>query len=101
MARSPARRRVALTLEIPQDVIGCPHAKAGEKNRQSQEKHQSEGPGEAKTLTLGLVGFAKISAVEGITLRASTKKMFADFDRRGLSPAERRREIFEKHAKKA
>jgi hypothetical protein len=27
--------------------------------------------------------------------------MFTDFDRRGLSPAERRREIFEKHAKKA
>jgi hypothetical protein len=52
-------------------------------------------------LTLGLVGFAKISAVEGITMRPSTRKMFADFDRRGLSPAERRREIFEKHAKKA
>lgn len=54
-----------------------------------------------KTLTLGLVGFAKISAVEGIALRPSTKKMFADFDRRELSPAERRREIFEKHARKA
>jgi hypothetical protein len=60
------------------------------------EKHT-----ESKTLTLGLVGFAKISAVEGITLRSSTKRMFADFDRRGLSAAERRREIFEKHAKKA
>jgi hypothetical protein len=58
-------------------------------------------PVKAKTLTLGLVGFAKISAVEGIRLRASTKKMFADFDRRELSPAERRREIFGKHAKKA
>ena len=54
-----------------------------------------------KGLTLGLVGFAKISAVEGITMRPATRKMFADFDRRGLSPAERRREIFEKHAKKA
>jgi hypothetical protein len=62
---------------------------------------KSGKPVKAKTLTLGLVGFAKISAVEGIKLRPSTKKMFADFDRRGLSPAERRREIFEKHAKKA
>jgi hypothetical protein len=62
---------------------------------------RSGKPVKAKTLTLGLVGFAKISAVEGIRLRPSTKKMFADFDRRGLSPAERRREIFEKHAKKA
>jgi hypothetical protein len=58
-------------------------------------------PVRAKTLTLGLVGFEKISAVEGIAFRPATKKMFADFDRRGLSPAERRREIFEKHAKKA
>lgn len=57
--------------------------------------------GKPKTLTLGLVGFAKISAVEGIKLRSSTRKMFADFDRRGLSAAERRREIFKKHAKKA
>ncbi len=55
----------------------------------------------ARGVTLGLAGFAKISAVEGITLRPSTRKMFADFDRRGLSPAERRRAIFEKHAKKA
>jgi hypothetical protein len=62
---------------------------------------KSGKPVKAKTLTLGLVGFAKISAVEGIKLRPSTKRMFADFDRRGLSPAERRREIFEKHAKKA
>lgn len=53
------------------------------------------------TLTLGLAGFAKISAVEGISLRPSSKRMFADFERRGLSPAERRRAIFEKHAKKA
>jgi hypothetical protein len=62
---------------------------------------KAKKPVKQKTLTLGLVGFAKISAVEGIRLRSSTKKMFADFDRRGLSPAERRREIFEKHAKKA
>jgi len=62
---------------------------------------KAEKPAKAKRLTLGLVGFAKISAVEGIKLRPSTKKMFADFDRRRLSPAERRREIFEKHAKKA
>ena len=58
-------------------------------------------PTKARGVTLGLTGFAKISAVEGITLRTSTRKMFADFDRRGLSPAERRRAIFEKHAKKA
>jgi hypothetical protein len=67
----------------------------------ARTEEKSGKPDKPKTLTLGLIGFAKISAVEGITLRSSTKKMFADFDRRGLSPAERRREIFEKHAKKA
>ena len=68
------------------------------------KKGKAAKPGrltKARGVTLGLVGFAKISAVEGITLRTSTRKMFADFDRRGLSPAERRRAIFEKHAKKA
>jgi hypothetical protein len=73
-----------------------------EKNAfKARKATKAKEPAKSKTLTLGLVGFAKISAVEGITLRSSTKKMFADFDRRGLSPAERRREIFEKHAKKA
>lgn len=51
-------------------------------------------------MTLGLAGFAKISAVEGIKFRPSSKQMFADFDRRGLTPAQRRRAIFEKHAKR-
>ena len=39
--------------------------------------------------------------VADVSNSTAVKKMFADFDRRGLSPAERRREIFEKHAKKA
>jgi hypothetical protein len=71
------------------------------KSVRAKKRGKAKKPVKQKTLTLGLVGFAKISAVEGIRLRSSTKKMFADFDRRGLSPAERRREIFEKHAKKA
>jgi hypothetical protein len=67
---------------------------------EAKKTAKAKKPAKSKTLTLGLVGFAKISAVEGIALRSSTKKMFADFDRRGLSPAQRQREIFEKHAKK-
>jgi hypothetical protein len=62
---------------------------------------KAKKPGKTKTLTLGLMGFAAIGAVEGIRLRASTKEMFADFERRKLTPEERRRAIFEKHAKKA
>lgn len=76
----------------------------GTKRNSPAKKGKAASPkrvGQSKGLTLGLAGFAKISAVEGISLRGSSRKMFAEFDRRGLSPAERRREIFAKHAKKA
>jgi hypothetical protein len=51
-------------------------------------------------LTLGLEGFAWISAVEGIKLSQESLEMFADFERRGLSCEERRRLILEKHRSK-
>jgi hypothetical protein len=40
---------------------------------------------QTKGLTLGLEGFAWISAVEGIKLSAESLEMFAEFDRLGLS----------------
>lgn len=54
-----------------------------------------------KRITLGLDGFAKISAVEGISLKTSSKRMFAEFEKRGMSAEQRRRAITEKHTKKA
>jgi hypothetical protein len=50
---------------------------------------------------LGRERFAKISAVEGISLSPSMKKRAKEFDRLGLSPAERRREILKIYRKKA
>lgn len=50
---------------------------------------------------IGRERFEKISAVEGIRTSAATKRMFADFDRKGLTAEERRRAIFEKHTKKS
>lgn len=52
-------------------------------------------------MAIGRARFEKISAVEGIRTSASTKKMFVEFDRKGLTAEERRRIIFEKHAKKS
>lgn len=43
--------------------------------------------------TLGRKGFAKISAVEGISLSADMEKRFRDFDRQGLAADDRRRSI--------
>ena len=56
---------------------------------------------QTKGLTLGLEGFAWISAVEGIKLSQESLDMFAEFDRLGLSDEERRRFILEKFKKKA
>jgi hypothetical protein len=48
---------------------------------------------------LGRERFALISAVEGIKPTAAMKKRAAEFERRGLSPAERRREIIKVYRK--
>ncbi|MGM4924493.1 hypothetical protein AB8A31_16385 [Tardiphaga sp. 804_B3_N1_9] len=48
---------------------------------------------------LGRERFAQISAVEGIKPTAAMKKRVAEFDRQGLSPAERRREIIKAYRK--
>lgn len=55
----------------------------------------------AKTLTLGLAGFAKISAIEGVRLSSDSRRMFEEFDRKGLNPEQRRKAIAAKHSKKA
>ena len=48
---------------------------------------------------LGRERFAQISAVEGIKPTAAMKRRAAEFERQGLSPAERRREIIKVYSK--
>lgn len=55
----------------------------------------------AKQFTVGLAGFARISAIEGVTLSSESRRMFADFERKGMPPQQRRKAIMAKHAKKA
>jgi hypothetical protein len=60
------------------------------------------GPkGSRKGFVLGRERFEKISAVEGIKTSNASRRMFADFERKGLSDEERRAEIFRKHAKRS
>ena len=55
---------------------------------------RSDKPDAAKAgFTLGRSGFGKISAVEGIRLSREMEQRFRDFDRQGLSAAERRKAI--------
>ena len=53
-----------------------------------------------ESFTIGREGFAKISAVEGVRLSADMKQAFREFDSKGLSPEERRREIVRRYGKK-
>jgi len=53
----------------------------------------------AKSFTLGRQGFAKISEVEGIRMSPTMAAEFHEFDRKGLSPEERRKIIAAKYGK--
>lgn len=55
----------------------------------------------ARQVTIGLAGFEKISAIEGVRLSPESRRMFAEFDRQGLSADERRKAIVARHARKA
>jgi len=50
-----------------------------------------------KKVAIGRERFAKISAVEGIVLSKEARELFEDFDRRGLTPEQRRKEIIARH----
>jgi hypothetical protein len=53
----------------------------------------------AKGYTIGRQGFAKISAIEGIQITAAMDAEFHEFERKGLSAAERRKVIAKKYGK--
>ena len=49
---------------------------------------------------VGRDAMTKLNAMEGIVQSASSRAMFAEFDRRGTPNEERRRAIIAKHSKK-
>lgn len=56
-----------------------------------------EKKGAAKGFKLGWRAFGKISAVEGIQLSPEMLKDLTEFDRKGLSPGDRRKVIARKY----
>jgi hypothetical protein len=50
--------------------------------------------------TVGRSKFAKISLIEGITMKTSSHSMFGEFDAMGLSADERRKRITAKYKQK-
>ena len=63
------------------------------------KKSAARSEAKRKTLTLGLKGFEKISAVEGIRLTRGMKGTFRDLDRKEASAAERREVLTRKYGK--
>lgn len=55
--------------------------------------------GTTKPFIVGRDAFAKISAIEGISLSPGMQKDFETFDTAGLSPQERRKALAEKYGK--
>ena len=51
----------------------------------------------AQRLTIGLAGFEKISAIEGLHLTREMKRTFSALERRGASPAQRRAAIIKRY----
>ena len=54
----------------------------------------------AGAFILGDEAFARISAVEGLVSTPEMDEMFRQFDRDGVAPDERRREIIRRYANK-
>jgi hypothetical protein len=50
-----------------------------------------------KGLTIGLAGFEKVSAIEGLRLTGDMKRTFGRLERRGASAAERRAAIIKRY----
>ena len=54
----------------------------------------------SESFTLGREAFAKVSALERVEISPELQRQFHEFDRKGLSAAERRRSILSKYGKK-
>ena len=65
------------------------------------QKLNTKKPEKAVSVIIGRDAFAKISAVEGIHLTDEAREAFAEFDRRKLTPEERRRAIIARFKREA
>ncbi len=68
-------------------------------NWQMKERATHGRARDVKGFTIGRSRFAKISAVEGIRMTDAMDAEFREFDRKHLSPEQRRRAISRKYGK--
>ncbi|MFZ0607096.1 MAG: hypothetical protein WBD53_15420 [Xanthobacteraceae bacterium] len=65
--------------------------------KKTSRKRNAKRTSVARRLTIGLAGFEKISAIEGLHLTRDMKATFGEFDRQGASPAQRRAAIIKRY----
>ena len=66
---------------------------------EEKPKRRKVAPPKAKgeRLTIGVAGFEKVSAIEGLHLTRDMKKTFSALERQGASAAQRRAAIIKKY----
>jgi hypothetical protein len=74
-----------------QNATGEP--KTGKPNRGNAERPRAK----AQRLTIGLAGFEKVSAIEGLHLTCDMKRTFSALERQGASAAQRRAAIIKRY----
>ena len=66
-------------------------------NKPGKPKTRKSPTPKLRGLTIGLAGFAKISAIEGLHLTREMRTTFADLKRQGASSQQRRAAIVKKY----
>jgi hypothetical protein len=65
--------------------------------RKSPGRKVERSKAKAQRLTIGLAGFEKVSAIEGLHLTRDMKRTFSAFERQGASAAQRRAAIIKRY----
>jgi hypothetical protein len=68
------------------------------KSKANPKRREGARPSvKAGRLTIGLAGFEKVSAIEGLHLTRDMKRTFSRLEREGASPAQRRAAIVKRY----
>lgn len=67
------------------------------KGQKSARPKRSRAEAKSKRLVIGLAGFEKVSAIEGLHLTPGMKRTFGLLEGRGASASERRAEIIKRY----
>jgi hypothetical protein len=71
--------------------------KAGKSKEKPRNREVARPKAKAQRLAIGLAGFEKVSAVEGLHLTSDMKRTFSALERQGASAAQKRAAIIKRY----